>query len=105
VTRKAHGLEGAIGRCTRLQGCCAASWPGDTYEVTQAMAMALQQRGYQAREDFIHLAFPLEEHDERAWGRRLHCPSSWRWVGPARPDAAGSCRGHPERIDLKAASD
>ena len=25
-------------------------------------------------EDFLHLAFPLEEHDEQAWGRRLHLP-------------------------------
>ena len=51
-----------------------SGWPGDNYEVTQAMAMALSQRGYKAREDFLHLAFPLDEHDERAWGRRLHLP-------------------------------
>jgi hypothetical protein len=51
-----------------------SGWPGDNYEVTQAMAMAFHQRGYQARTDFVHLAFPLEEHDERAWGRRLHLP-------------------------------
>jgi predicted alpha/beta superfamily hydrolase len=29
-----------------------SGWPGDNYEVTQAMAMALHQRGYQARTDF-----------------------------------------------------
>ena len=51
-----------------------SGWPGDNYEVTQAMAMAFHQRGYKVREDFLHLAFPLEEHDERAWGRRLHLP-------------------------------
>ncbi len=51
-----------------------SGWPGDNYEVTQAMAMAFHQRGYQARTDFVHLAFPLEEHDEGAWGRRLHLP-------------------------------
>jgi predicted alpha/beta superfamily hydrolase len=51
-----------------------SGWPGDNYEVTLAMAMALGQRGYRVREDFLHLAFPLEEHDEKAWGRRLHIP-------------------------------
>jgi predicted alpha/beta superfamily hydrolase len=51
-----------------------SGWPGDNYEVTLAMAMALSHRGYRVREDFLHLVFPLEEHDERAWGRRLHLP-------------------------------
>ena len=51
-----------------------SGWPGDNYEVTLAMAMALGQRGYRAREDFLHLVFPLEEHDEGAWGKRLHLP-------------------------------
>jgi enterochelin esterase-like enzyme len=51
-----------------------SGWPGDNYEVTLAMAMALAQRGYRLREDFLHLVFPLEEHDEQAWGRRLHIP-------------------------------
>ena len=51
-----------------------SGWPGDNYEVTLAMAMALVERGYRVREDFLHLAFPLEEHDERAWGKRLHLP-------------------------------
>jgi predicted alpha/beta superfamily hydrolase len=51
-----------------------SGWPGDNYEVTLAMAMALGRRGYRVREDYLHLAFPLEEHDERAWGRRLHLP-------------------------------
>jgi hypothetical protein len=51
-----------------------SGWPGDDYEVTLAMAMALSQAGYRVREDFLHLAFPLEERDERAWGRRLHIP-------------------------------
>jgi hypothetical protein len=26
------------------------------------------------REDFLHLALPMAEHDEEAWGRRLHLP-------------------------------
>lgn len=51
-----------------------SGWPGDNYEVTLAMAMALGQRGYRVREDFLHLVFPLDEHDERAWGKRLHLP-------------------------------
>jgi hypothetical protein len=36
--------------------------------------MALGSRGYRVREDFLHLVFPLEKHDEGAWGRRLHIP-------------------------------
>ena len=51
-----------------------SGWPGDNYEVTLAMAMALQSRGYRAREDFLHLVFPEETHDEIAWGSRLHLP-------------------------------
>ncbi len=51
-----------------------SGWPNDNYEVTLAMAMALSERGYKVREDFLHLAFPGEQHDERAWSRRLHLP-------------------------------
>jgi predicted alpha/beta superfamily hydrolase len=51
-----------------------SGWPEDNYEVTLAMAMAFVERGYRVREDFLHLVFPLEEHDEAAWGRRLHLP-------------------------------
>lgn len=51
-----------------------SGWPGDNYEVTLAMALALGWSGYKVREDFLHLVFPLEEHDEQAWGRRLHIP-------------------------------
>lgn len=51
-----------------------SGWPNDNYEVTTAMAMALAQRGYRMREDFLHLVFPEDKHDERAWGRRLHIP-------------------------------
>jgi predicted alpha/beta superfamily hydrolase len=51
-----------------------SGWPNDNYEVTLAMAMALSQRGYRLREEFLHLVFPLEKHDETAWGRRLHIP-------------------------------
>jgi predicted alpha/beta superfamily hydrolase len=51
-----------------------SGWPGDNYEVTLAMAMALAKRGYVPRRDFLHLMFPLDEHDENAWSRRLHIP-------------------------------
>jgi len=51
-----------------------SGWPGDNYEVTLAMALAFVQRGYRVREDFLHLVFPLDEHDEQAWGKRLHIP-------------------------------
>jgi predicted alpha/beta superfamily hydrolase len=51
-----------------------SGWPGDNYEVTLAMAMAFGRRGYRVRQDFLHLVFPLDEHDEKAWGRRLHLP-------------------------------
>ncbi|MBL8899364.1 MAG: alpha/beta hydrolase [Planctomycetes bacterium] len=51
-----------------------SGWPGDNYEVTLAMALALSERGYRAREDFLHLVFPLEEHRENDWGQRLHLP-------------------------------
>jgi predicted alpha/beta superfamily hydrolase len=66
-----------------------SGWPGDNYEVTLAMAMALTQRGYRIREDFLHLAFPLEEHDEGAWGRRLHIPLQ---LGLGKLTAAGRGR-------------
>ena len=44
--------------------------------------------GYRVREDFLHLVFPLEEHDERAWGRRLHLPCSSASERPPPPSAA-----------------
>jgi predicted alpha/beta superfamily hydrolase len=66
-----------------------SGWPGDNYEVTLAMAMALAHRGYRPREDFLHLAFPLDEHDEAAWGRRLHIPLQ---LGLSRIAAAGRGR-------------
>jgi hypothetical protein len=53
------------------------------------MAMAFVQRGYKVREDFVHLAFPLDEHDERAWGRRLHLPLQ---LGLGRTSTAGRGR-------------
>ena len=38
------------------------------------MAMALVSRGWVYGRDLLHFAFPLAEHDEKAWGVRLHLP-------------------------------
>ena len=35
---------------------------------------AQRDSGYVYGRDFLHFCFPLAEHDERAWGRRLHLP-------------------------------
>jgi predicted alpha/beta superfamily hydrolase len=51
-----------------------SGWPGDNYEVTMAMAMALVTRGWIYGRNLVHLCFPLAEHDETAWGLRLHLP-------------------------------
>jgi predicted alpha/beta superfamily hydrolase len=51
-----------------------SGWPGDNYEVTVGMAMALVSRGWRYGHNLFHMAFPHAEHDERAWGIRLHLP-------------------------------
>jgi predicted alpha/beta superfamily hydrolase len=51
-----------------------SGWPGDNYEVTMAMAMALLSRGWVYGRNLWHLCFPLAAHDESAWGVRLHLP-------------------------------
>jgi predicted alpha/beta superfamily hydrolase len=51
-----------------------SGWPGDNYEVTIGMAMALVSRGWLYGHNVFHLAFPNAEHDERAWAMRLHLP-------------------------------
>ena len=51
-----------------------SGWPGDNYEVTVSMAMALVSRGWEYGRNLIHLAFPREKHTETAWGTRLHLP-------------------------------
>lgn len=51
-----------------------SGWPGDNYEVTYAMAMALSQRGWTPGKEFLHVMFPLALHDEKSWGARLHLP-------------------------------
>lgn len=56
-----------------------SGWPGDNFETTLAMAIALQSRGYVYGRDFMHFAFPLEQHRESAWGGRLHLPLQLFW--------------------------
>jgi predicted alpha/beta superfamily hydrolase len=51
-----------------------SGWPGDNYEVTMAMAMALVARGWRYGFNLFHLCFPHAEHNEAAWGMRLHLP-------------------------------
>jgi len=51
-----------------------SGWPGDNYEVTIGMAMALISRGWLYGQNVFHLAIPNAEHDERAWAMRLHLP-------------------------------
>lgn len=51
-----------------------SGWPGDNYEVTLAMALALVRRGYRYGRDLMHFAFPNAKHSEQSWGDRLHLP-------------------------------
>jgi predicted alpha/beta superfamily hydrolase len=51
-----------------------SGWPGDNYEVTMAMATALITRGWRYGHNLMHLCFPNAEHNEAAWGMRLHLP-------------------------------
>jgi predicted alpha/beta superfamily hydrolase len=71
--------DNLIERVLREPACDAAfyldsGWPGDNYEVTMGMAMALISRGWIYGYNLLHLSFPHAEHDERAWGFRLHLP-------------------------------
>jgi predicted alpha/beta superfamily hydrolase len=51
-----------------------SGWPGDNYEVTVAMALALVSKGWRYGRDLLYLCFPHAAHDEKAWGMRLHLP-------------------------------
>ena len=51
-----------------------SGWPGDNYEVTVSMALALVSRGWRYGRDLLYLSFPHAGHDEMAWGMRLHLP-------------------------------
>ena len=51
-----------------------SGWPGDNYEVTVGMAMALISRGWEYGRNLLHVSFPMAGHSEAAWGTRLHLP-------------------------------
>jgi predicted alpha/beta superfamily hydrolase len=51
-----------------------SGWPGDNYETTVGMAMALISRGWRWGHNLVHLAYPHARHGELDWGLRLHVP-------------------------------
>jgi predicted alpha/beta superfamily hydrolase len=67
-----------------------SGWPGDNYEVTMAMATALVSRGWRYGLNLLHLCFPQAEHNEMAWGLRLHLPLQFLNGAVARASRAGS---------------
>ena len=67
-----------------------SGWPGDNYEVTMAMAMALVSRGWRYGLNLLHLCFPHAEHDESAWGLRLHLPMQFLNGAVARASRVGA---------------
>jgi predicted alpha/beta superfamily hydrolase len=66
-----------------------SGWPGDNYETTMAMAMALVSRGWRYGVNLLHLCFPRAEHDETSWGMRLHLPMQFLNGAVARACRAG----------------
>jgi len=67
-----------------------SGWPGDNYEVTMSMAMALISRGWRYGHNLLHLCFPFAEHDEAAWGLRLHLPMQFLNGAVARASRANA---------------
>jgi hypothetical protein len=65
-----------------------SGWPGDNYEVTMAMATALVERGWRYGVNQMHLFYPHAEHDETAWGMRLHLPMQFLNGAVARASRA-----------------
>jgi hypothetical protein len=51
-----------------------SGWPGDNYETTVGMAMALISRGWRWGHNLLHLVYPNAMHNEHDWGLRLHIP-------------------------------
>ncbi len=51
-----------------------SGWPGDNYETTLGMTMALISRGWRLGQRLMHFAFPMAQHSEVDWGLRLHVP-------------------------------
>jgi predicted alpha/beta superfamily hydrolase len=67
-----------------------SGWPGDNYEVTMAMATALVSRGWRYGHNLLHLCFPEAEHNEAAWGMRLHLPMQFLNGAVARASRIGA---------------
>ena len=67
-----------------------SGWPGDNYEVTMSMAMALISRGWRYGHNLLHICFPFAEHDEAAWGLRLHLPMQFLNGAVARASRANN---------------
>jgi predicted alpha/beta superfamily hydrolase len=67
-----------------------SGWPGDNYEVTMAMATALITRGWRYGHNLLHLCFPFAEHNEAAWGMRLHLPMQFLNGAVARASRIGA---------------
>lgn len=51
-----------------------SGWPGDNYETTLGMAMALISRGWIWGHNLCYLAYPHAKHREPDWRIRLHIP-------------------------------
>ena len=51
-----------------------SGWPGDNYETTVGMAMALLSRGWVFGHNLLHLAYPHAKHGEPDWAMRMHIP-------------------------------
>jgi hypothetical protein len=54
------------------------------------MATALVARGWRYGVNLMHLSFPLAEHNEAAWGMRLHLPMQFLNGAVARASRIGS---------------
>jgi predicted alpha/beta superfamily hydrolase len=74
-----------------------SGWPGDNYEVTLSMSMALAERGYRFGHDFLHLVFPNAQHGEASWGARLHVPLQLFSGNVARASLRYNGQTMPER--------
>ena len=74
-----------------------SGWPGDNYEVTIAMALALVSRGWRYGRDLLYLCFPHAAHDEKAWGCgcTCRCSCSPAWSRAPRVAVIRCCKIRP----------
>ncbi len=57
-------------------------------DVLTAMATALVSKGWRYGHNLLHFSFPHAEHDEAAWGVRLHLPMQFLNGAVARASRA-----------------